>query len=116
MSAAEEYLAAIEARVNAATEPTGGRRGWLVEDSGWRAGIYTGVLDGESRDVGFMDELADAEFVASARQDVPALVAAIRAVLTRHWDDGKGYCGECFTRYWPCDDVRAIESALGGTP
>ena len=63
----------------------------------------------------------DADFIAAARTDVPALVAALRAVLDLHaalpYDYGMGAVGatclECTdgTEH-PCPTVRAIEEAL----
>lgn len=53
----------------------------------------------------------DAEFIAHARTDVPALTAALRAVLDRHADDGEGFC-RCCEFVWPCWTVRDIEEAL----
>ena len=74
----------------------------------------------------------DAEFIAHARADVPALVAALRAVLELH-KPGEGssqgwtlrggygyiepYCAGCvasdeYAQHYPCATVRAIEEAL----
>lgn len=78
------------------------------------------------------DGTSDAYFIAHARTDVPALVAALRAVLTIHvpgegssqgygTDGGYGYispyCAGCeasdeYAVQWPCRTVRAIEEAL----
>ncbi len=69
----------------------------------------------------------DAEFIAHARTDVPALVAALRAVLDMHarrpWRLGDflchgqtefpDQCDACRTE-WPCPTVLAVEAALGG--
>ena len=74
-------------------------------------------------------------FIAHARQDIPALVAAVEAVLELHkpiTDDGnslrnwlgmydgkpRDYCNECevdgYTAVpYPCPTVTAIQSALG---
>ena len=62
----------------------------------------------------------DAEFIAHARTDVPALVAALRAVLALHFDDG-GVCGDCYQQDdyapylmdYPCPTVRVVSAALG---
>ena len=65
----------------------------------------------------------DAEFIAHARTDVPALVATLRAVLEIHkclapsWeqerDEGlRDWCGEC-EDYWPCPTVETIRQHLG---
>lgn len=97
-------LDAIEARANAATEgpwecldlsdadfDSKNERGWWWV---WRAGIqhYAGVLNTRDRDEAGVigeasitdsddgdQERADAEFIAHARTDVPALVAEVRA-------------------------------------
>jgi len=78
---------------------------------------------------------SDAVFIAHARQDIPALLAAVEAVLELHkpiTDDGnslrnwlgvydgkpRDYCNECevdgYTAVpYPCPTVTAIQSALG---
>ena len=135
---ATDRLDAIEARANAATEGPWNHwpeAGWIelfqqgpdgpydvVEvlangirpNLGWGSdGIYG---DGPER---------DADFIAHARQDVPALVAALRAVLALHVpkrktvDTGKthDYCTSPdhyrLTPVWPCPTVTAITTALG---
>lgn len=56
---------------------------------------------------------ADAEFIAHARTDLPALVAALRAALAVHWYDPENDgCGDCRTFAAPCDTQRAIAAAL----
>ena len=66
---------------------------------------------------------ADAEFIAHARTDVPALVAALRAVLNLHFkaqpipaafgtQEGGDYCVTC-AEDWPCPTVAAIHQHLG---
>ncbi len=66
----------------------------------------------------------DREFIAHARTDVPALVAALRAVLKLHKEDGHGwgpgesFCTECQQGYgllvpYPCPTVTAIRRHLG---
>ena len=73
-----------------------------------------------------MPTTADADFIAHARQDVPALVAALRAVLSLHepveWERPDGSveqeCRACRNdddepALWPCDTVTAITAALG---
>ena len=67
----------------------------------------------------------DRAFIAAARTDVPALVAALRAVLALH--EGRDLFGDCsrivclgcetvatFTE-WPCKTVHAITAALDAT-
>ncbi|WP_404851108.1 hypothetical protein [Dietzia kunjamensis] len=78
---------------------------------------------------------ANAEFIAHARTDVPALVAALRTVLDRHPMGEasvieyaaagevkhclgcRGAHGIAHDEYglvpWPCPTVRAVEDALG---
>lgn len=57
----------------------------------------------------------------NATEDAPALVAALQAVLDLHGPSRKGICVECIDdefagpAEWPCDTVRAVEAALGGT-
>lgn len=65
----------------------------------------------------------DAEFIAAARTDVPVLVAALRAVLDLHEDDGHGECSHCpdpsdahWSAPWPCPTVRAITAHIDTTP
>ena len=64
----------------------------------------------------------DAEFIAHARQDIPALVAALEAVLELHkevqWAESWPTCihcndGEGSPLAYPCPTVAAIQSALG---
>ena len=76
-------------------------------------------------------ETADAEFIAAARTDVPALLDALEKVLRLHprvvvlhadsefgrmEDDA--ICGACIVNHeaadWPCPNVRAITTALNG--
>ena len=64
----------------------------------------------------------DAVFIAHARQDIPALVAALEAVLELHkevqWAESWPTCihcndGEGSPLAYPCPTVAAIQSALG---
>ena len=117
----------IEARANAATEGP------------WEAGercVFT--LDGApvvSDDVvhyerGMAGEGVchgeDAEFIAHARADVPALVAALRAVLAIHTPVDRGRATACCTCEqwiestdpeacieWPCATVETIRQHIG---
>lgn len=80
---ATERLDAVEARARAATEgPWFQGRAEKIHES--TCEVYTRR---EPEDEGSVDAFprayhdADAEFIAHARQDVPALVAALRAVL-----------------------------------
>lgn len=73
----------------------------------------------------------DADFIAHAREDVPRLVTALRAVLGAHTpievEPSETLCRECSFRLpsgryfgklteWPCPTVRAITEALEGDP
>lgn len=70
----------------------------------------------------------NAEFIAHAREDIPKLIAALRAVEAvhtkncftsnaggcRHGDNcDLSYCGSC-SEDWPCPTIRAIREALDG--
>ncbi|SNS43273.1 hypothetical protein SAMN06309944_0232 [Micrococcales bacterium KH10] len=70
----------------------------------------------------------DATFIAHARQDVPALVTALEAVLLLHSSRpgllGRPVCEECvedlglgdtLPATYPCPTVRAVTEALGAT-
>ncbi len=65
---------------------------------------------------------ADAEFIAHSRADIPALVAAVEAVLKLHkevqWAESWPTCihcndGEGSPLAYPCPTVAAIRTALG---
>lgn len=106
MSALKE-LDKIEGRANAATEGkwTVGRDGPFPEV---RAGILRHRIDFSFAPGGRAQADVDAEFIAHAREDVPALVAALRAVLEVVGDADEYDAEERVA-------VRhAIESALGG--
>ena len=122
----------IEARTNAATE---GPWEWEGEaKSEWEMGANSlipsrrpddPVLYGYGYDASGIkvENPADAEFIAHARQDVPALVAALRAVVAVHrpvtvpgevfgtWGEAK-QCEDCEQR-WPCNTLDAIRRHLG---
>jgi len=99
-----ERLDAIDARVTASTgEP------WVNEVRLIRAQRLLGP-----RTVAATDMPADADFIAEARQDVPVLVTALRAILALHTPEqhaGHQCCTGCETRY-PCATVRIIETEL----
>lgn len=119
-----KYLDEIEARANAATEGP------------WKASSLTPggpdrieASDGEvlAYDVAFQvsDDSGNdnAEFIAHARESVPALVAALRAVVAVHrpvtvpgevfgtWGEAK-QCEDCEQR-WPCNTLDTIRWHLG---
>ncbi|MBX9150049.1 hypothetical protein [Rhodococcus qingshengii] len=50
----------------------------------------------------------DAMFIAHARTEVPALVAAVERVQALHTPDGWGYCVECHDQH-PCPTRQALE-------
>ena len=124
MSALSDRLTEIGARVEAATpgpwtwasHETADADKWAVFDATDHA-IATNS-DGWG---------PDAVFIATARNDMPALVAALRGVLEMHQpveiEPSDTICGECSYRlpngryfgkveYWPCPTVRAITEAL----
>ena len=130
-----DRLDEIEARANAATR---GPWATVIEDGVTLSLVLTdeddGLFYGDSGyDAPIVTESGrDAEFVAHARTDVPALVAALRAMLEAHTphecvsslagDDPclilhggacalRGRCRECHHTH-PCPTVRAIEEAL----
>ena len=103
----------IEARANAATEGP-----WMgIRYPDWFLGrvIVSGEL-GVCIAEDFPDD-ADAEFIAHARTDVPALVSVARFALSQHAPDGHGNCGPCDDATgedgWPCSTVREIHRLLG---
>ena len=116
----------IEARANAATD---GPWEWEGEsDEAWTQGDYSLIAQGDpgrevigsgGHDAGGVDveNPADAEFIAHARTDVPALVAVARFALSQHAPDGRGNCGPCDDACgedgWPCSTVREIHRLLG---
>jgi hypothetical protein len=116
-----ERLDQIEARANAATE---GKDGW---HQGRQDKFFESVTEvyserepsSTSKDVCRTFYDADADFIAHARTDVPALVAALRAVLALHERPcpcggpcgGTARCQEC-DDFRPCATVRAITEAL----
>ena len=114
----------IEARANAATEGP-----W---EEGERCVFTLGGAPVVSDDVvhyvhGMAGEgvchVEDAEFISHARTDVPALVAALRAVVAVHrpvtvpgevfgtWGEAK-QCEDCEQR-WPCNTLDAIRRHIG---
>lgn len=130
----------IEARANAATE---GPWEWEGEAKGeWEIGANSlvpsrrpddPVLYGYGYDASGIEVSndADAQFIAHARTDVPALLDALEKVLRLHprvvvlhadpefgrmEDDA--ICGACIVNHepadWPCPTVEAITAALEG--
>ena len=119
----------IEARANAATEGpwlvNGPDEQWAVISSGSDSVLHSymrcrpdceGCECGESvAEVAI--ELEDAEFIAHARTDIPALTAAVRDVLALHWEATcsrgypQAYCVDC-DQAWPCPTVRALAAHL----
>lgn len=119
-----DRLDEIQARADAATEGP------------WKIETHYGMSQSRRRQIvvpGWMTPIAvlgqenpygdpDAEFIAHARTDVPALVAALRAVLDLHkpekFMDFEDTCSGCDIGTmdpptWPCPTVRAVTAALG---
>ena len=111
-------LDAIKARAEAATEGP-----WRV-----RTDYIPGVIEveGPTASNDYVAELsadkADLEFIAHSRADIPALVAAVEAVLELHQRNRYDECIECLStdEYgeatnvdYPCPTVTAIPQALG---
>lgn len=107
----------IEARANAATEGP-----WEVEHH-YARGVGRYVVsevhppvECEGNGAGGVYRSEDAEFIAHARTDVPALVSALRAVLEVHAETPYG-CAVCeeqnWALPWPCPTVIAIRQHLG---
>lgn len=117
-----DYLDEIQARADAATDgPWAAIERALGDVYIAELGMY-GVAWDEPAEWHDSDEasLADAEFIAHARTDVPRLVAALRAVEALHTTDpdDPGFastCLECCEDY-PCPTVTAIRDALGRQP
>lgn len=114
---ANDRLAEIQARAEKATD---GPWRHSVERERYETAHYVRHGEGEHLAVftgNYSGASEDGEFIAHARTDVPALVAALRAVLhlhrpTMHQCGCCGTCDECDWE-WPCGTVRAVEAALG---
>ena len=118
---AADRLDEIQARADAATDgpwaweptsPTMSGECWNLRVAG-KPGIRFSVTE-------YQHGPDNAEFIAHARTDVPALVAALRAVLDLHVgvvdccdECSPMKCAVCEAWEWPCDTVRAVEAALG---
>lgn len=132
-------LDAIQARANAATngpwEVNGPDERWAAISSGPDSVIHAYTEHASDcvgctceRDADVAISAEDAEFIAAARTDVPALVAALRAVLDLHRPEawrGTGVlvCAHCRPAWtgsnratYPCDTVRAITAHIDTTP
>lgn len=105
-----DRLDQIAARADAATE---GPWGFIADTNligmakEWRIGSTEAMAD-VAATPRFGTDSADAEFIAASRSDVPALVAAVRAVLAY-----VDYCDDEGWSAWPDDIRRAIATALG---
>lgn len=125
MTDARAWIDQVDARTNAAEEGP-----WKVNDlrnapDGNRDCIWVDVDNGRTyATVADMDEdeglravwgLADAEFIAHARTDLPAATTALRAVLDLHRADHEGRCVEDVEDY-PCPTVKAVQEGLTGRP
>ena len=106
----------IEARTNAASE--GPWETYTITPA-MGSMVLTAPADGEEYGGYVVPEYLDtedAEFIAHAREDVPALVAALRAVLELHAEKSYG-CAVCEEQDqaldYPCPTVTAIHQHLG---
>lgn len=83
----------------------------------WNEGVLFRKAGGPPGEVACDLATEDAEFIAHARADVPALVAVARYALSQHAPDGHGNCGPCDDATgedgWPCSTVREIHRLLG---
>lgn len=81
--------------------------------------IYDPNGFGAYRRIAHADCAQNAEFIAHARTDLPAVVAALDAILALHVEEGNGNCVVCWDFNndtdvkWPCPTVAAVASALG---
>ena len=112
----------IEARANAATEgPWEAYPGYQTDFGAWMSAAVD-TAGGEYLVVE-AERDKDADFIAHARTDVPALVEALRAVLNLHFkaqpipaafgtQEGGDYCVTC-AEDWPCPTVETIHQHLG---
>ena len=92
-----DYLDQIEARIEAATEGP-----WSVYTT--RGGTYVTRPDllGVAREWSLVWQDGDAEFIAHAREDLPRLLAAVRAVEALHCRETvQAITGDCATE--ECD-------------
>ena len=106
-----ERMAEIEARANAATPGP-----WEAWDRGIGFEVH---VNGEELNSEFRETFrqADAEFIAEARTDVPALLAEVRrlqAAVERvrelHVPDGEGFCRACdYGTQHPCPTIAALD-------
>jgi hypothetical protein len=137
MTDIRERLAEIRAREQAATEGP-----WQVGTDDDDAVDSHWVYDASWSEVGDVrtphdevrgDAVMDARFIAHARQDVPALLAAVEAALALHqpvtmvlpvggYDEQTVCCSHCRGErrngsasrvFWPCAEVIDIAKALG---
>ena len=118
MSAADR-LNEIEARANAATEgPWESDEYTEIDPDGFyelSRVIAPDPDDGEDYAIGVVHVgilRPDANFIAHARTDVPALVAALRRVMNVHVESPRGVVCRSDGQTYPCPTVRAIEEAL----
>ena len=123
----------IQARADAATAgPWQARTAGTANGDHWyicgteEAIAYVSAQDGINED----QREPDAEFIAQAREDVPKLVAALRAVEAVHVPEkalwGKFNCAVCAdwdesqvgegppNVEWPCPTIQVIQQALDG--
>ena len=129
-------LEAIKARANAATEGPWGARELPQMVRGASATLHSAHGTGEVWSVEFSPEIGstvsipDAEFIAAARQDIPALLAEVERLsgivdrvrevhapidaLNTRYNQVQKVCTGCGTddgnwQNWPCPTIRALE-------
>ena len=110
-------LAGIEQRTAAATEePWEAYEGTVGAMTGPRdCGGCSSLVSPRHEPARFWSEVAraapaDAELIAHARTDIPALTAAVRDVLALHVED-RDFCRDCDHAH-PCPTVRALAAHL----
>lgn len=111
-------LGAIRQRADAATNGP-----WITDE--YDRGDMVAMVVADTKEFGWWadfgpaedaEQRANAEFVAHARTDVPALLALVEAqaathdaVRHLHRRDTNGHCYSCFGDYWPCRTRRALD-------
>ena len=114
----ESRLAETRAREEAATEGP-----WTAEYSGEQGNCVLPPGSQSTREAVAVTRLlsaqADAEFIAASRTDLPALLAAVEAVMELHAADEDGDCAECIRRAqgrgdqsYPCPTITTLTAAL----
>jgi hypothetical protein len=117
MGTAEEWLDRVDTLTTGATEGPWSRFhthhgsvNFICPDTDWYERQHVNEVA-----IATLGRASDAQFIAASRTLLPQAVAALRAVLKRHYrttDWGEDpECGGC-EHVWPCPTVRAINKAL----